>query len=290
MILKEAFNATRKTFADNAIEDPDIEARLLLRHVLQFNPVQYYLSMEHELDEHEITTLDLLTKRRVKKEPLAYILGHREFYGLDFLVNNSVLIPRPESELLVDEILKRTDKKQPYTVADIGTGCGAIAIAIAKNLPGSKIYATDISSQALEIASINIHQHSVTDKVYLLQGNILEPLPTSVDFIVANLPYVKDSDWTALASEIKLYEPASSLIGGIDGLDKIREILRVADTKLKPHGVILLEIGCDQGSAVCHIAEGYLPDAAVTVIHDLSGLDRVVCIELSESHVSAYSS
>ena len=151
--------------------------------------------------------------------PAAYITGHREFYGLDFAVNSSVLVPRPETELLVEKALELARERSLSTIADIGTGCGAIAVSLAVNLPQTRIYATDISAPALEVALSNCRKHGVTDRVTLLEGDMLAPLPEPVDLIVANLPYVREPEMTGVNT--LGFEPPLALNGGPDGLDKI---------------------------------------------------------------------
>lgn len=281
MTLKEALGHAQQTLAWHGIDDPRIEAELLLRHVLGLSRAQLYLRLEQELDHQDAATFDFLIKRRVQGEPAAYIVGHREFYGLDFLIVPKVLIPRPESELLVEKALEFINGERPCLIADVGTGCGAIAIAIAKRLPQARVYATDISAEALEIAQANCQKHAVANQVHLFNGDLLDPLPEPVDLIIANLPYVKDSDWARLASEIRVYEPKLALAGGADGLDRIGQLLAEAGAKLRPGGAILVEIGYAQGPAVLQLARGYFPEAVVGLTADLSGIDRVVSIKTS---------
>lgn len=286
MTVREALSYIQGTLKQHNIDDSYMEAELLIRHILKISREQLYLMLDNNLDVKEVTSLKLLVERRIQREPLAYIVGHKEFYGLDFIVNKSVLIPRPETELLVDKALEFTLKDSPCVIADVGTGCGAIAIALAKYLPLAKIYATDISIHALETASANCQRHAVGNRIQLLNGSLLDPIPEPVDLIVANLPYVKDSDRDKLPAEIRLYEPESALAGGIDGLDSIKELLN-AGTKLHPAGIILAEIGYDQGPAVLHQAKCCFPTAFIELITDLNGIDRVISIRTMESNVSA---
>ncbi len=168
-------------------------------------------------------------------------------------------------------------QQQPL-IADIGTGCGAIAIALAVRLPRAMIYATDVSEPALELAALNCRRHSVADAITLLQGNLTEPLPEPVHLIVANLPYVRDADVGVLATEISAFEPTIALNGGPDGLRLIEKLLGQAHERLVPTGGIILEIAYDQAQAVCDLAGHYLPHAAARVTQDLAGLDRLVAI------------
>jgi release factor glutamine methyltransferase len=220
---------------------------------------------------------------------VAYIRGLKEFYGLEFHVDRRVLIPRPETELLVEKAIewiagkaKRTrgeDAGPAVTVADVGTGSGCIAVSLAVNLPEIQVYAIDPSPQALEVASLNCHRHGVGEGVRLLEGAMLDPLPEQVDAITANLPYVRTRDLALLPRDIRDYEPLFALDGGEEGLDAIWLLLRQAPSHLRPGGTILLEIGCHQGEAVKEIALGHFPGARVRVFKDYAGVERVVAIE-----------
>jgi release factor glutamine methyltransferase len=215
---------------------------------------------------------------------VAYITGHREFYGLNFLVDRRVLIPRPETELLVDEALAwlRGRFGQRLTVADAGTGSGAIAVAIARKYPGGTVYATDASPGALAVAAENAERLGVAGRVMLLEGDLLTPLRVRVDLIVANLPYVREDQmplWCG-ATQVELaFEPFDALCGGPDGLDVIRRLLQQAPQYLNPGGAVMLEIGADQGHAAEALAKEAFPQARVRVKKDLAGLDRLVVIE-----------
>lgn len=167
---------------------------------------------------------------------------------------------------------------QSCLIADIGTGCGAIAIALALHLPQARIYATDISATALEVAESNCRKHKVRNRVRLLQGDLLEPLPEPVQLIVANLPYISESEMPKLPLEISMFEPQLALAGGKDGLTQIRRLLSQAGSKLLSGVAVLLEIGYDQGPAVKDLVHKCFPTAKVSVLTDLSGLDRVVTI------------
>jgi release factor glutamine methyltransferase len=206
------------------------------------------------------------------------MLKHWEFYGIDFYIDQRVFIPRPETELLVEETItsaSRYIQRGSITIADIGTGSGVIAITLALTLPQAKIYATDISGIALQVAEINCQCHKVTNQVKLLQGNLLEPLPEPVDIIVANLPYIKDSDLEMLRPEIINFEPTAALAGGEEGLDKIRTLLIQIPGKIYSGGCILMEIGQGQAQTITSLITGYLPKSSIKLIPDLSGIDRV---------------
>jgi release factor glutamine methyltransferase len=216
--------------------------------------------------------------RRLDDEPTAYILGYREFYGCDFLVDASVLVPRPETELLVEKALEIARKHRLSVVAEVGTGCGAVAISLALELPHARVYATDISASALKVARANSRKHGVSDRVRLLNGDLLDALPEPVEMVVANLPYVRESDLPRSGPVSR--EPRLALDGGTDGLDKIRRLCIQAKVVPGSGGYLLLEIGEGQARAVSTFLYDLFPPALVEVTLDLSGIDRVVSVTL----------
>ncbi|MBA7545770.1 Release factor glutamine methyltransferase [subsurface metagenome] len=276
MTLKQALGRAREILVADNIEEAPLESELLLRHALNISRVQLYLDLNHELSPEQEETFWHLIERRLSHEPTAYILGHREFYGLDFYVDPSVLIPRPESELLVEKALKLAQNHTISTIAEVGTGCGAIAISLAINLPQAKIYATDISASALEVALFNCQKHGVVDRICLLAGDMLDHLPEPVDLIVANLPYVKESEINAAG-----FEPLVALNGGSDGLGKIHQLCHQVGDKLRPEGCLLLEIGQEQERTVTTLLRSLFPSTEIEVAPDLSGIDRVISLRLT---------
>jgi release factor glutamine methyltransferase len=276
--LKQTFSHAREILTANNIEDSTLESELLLRHTLKISRVQLYLDLDYELNSKEEVTFWHLIERRLSGEPAAYIIGHREFYGFDFYVDPSVLIPRPESELLVEKALKLAQNRTMPAIAEVGTGCGAIAISLALNLPQTKIYATDISASALKVALFNCQKHGVVNRICLLQGDMLNPIPEPVDLIVTNLPYVKESELPPVYSAN--FEPLLALNGGSDGLEKIRRLCRQANNKLYPDGYLLLEMGQGQRRAVTTFLRSLFPSAKIEVTPDLGGIDRVVSLTL----------
>lgn len=266
----------RETLTANRIEDAGLEAEVLLRHTLSFDRVQFYLQQDRELSAEENENFRQSLRRRLNNEPTAYITGHREFYGRDFYVDNNVLIPRPESELLVETALGLAANYPIHTIADIGTGSGAIAISLALSLPKTRIYAADISPAALRVAQINCRKHGVTDLVQLLQGDLLDPLPELVDIIVANLPYVREEELSGVNTWH--FEPSTALNGGYDGLETIRRLGTQAASKLRPGGALLLEIGLGQGEAATAFFRHLFPAADIKLIPDGNGIDRVVSL------------
>jgi len=280
MTVIQTLKRGRAVLDSSHIENPSLEAELLLREVLQIDRVRLYLTTDCELTPEQDDRFWSLIERRLSHEPTAYITGHREFYGLEFYVDPSVLIPRPESELLVEKTLELAHQQRIETIADIGTGCGAIAVSLAKNLPEVKIYATDASTAALEVASTNCRRHGVSHRISLLAGNLLEPLPAPVDLIIANLPYVKKSELPTVNTFP--FEPSRALDGGADGLEKMRQLGSQLDSKLRAGGNLLLEIGLGQSQAVTDFLRRLFPESEIAITPDLSGIERVVSLLLPQ--------
>lgn len=265
--------------SQNGAKSPRLEAEVLLAHHLDLTEAKLYACLDKPLKPGELAGYRKLVERRAGGEPLAYIVGHKEFYGLDFYVDQRVLIPRPETELLVEKALEiAQEMEEDLIVADVGTGCGAIAIALAVHLPDATVYAIDASPAALEVAASNCRCHDVERRVHLLEGDLLAPLSEPVDFVAANLPYVARGEVADLPRKILDYEPLSALDGGADGLAHIRRLLATAGKHLNPKGAILLEIGAKQGPGVVELARRYFPRAAIELIKDYAGLDRVVMV------------
>jgi release factor glutamine methyltransferase len=287
VILREALQSVAQTLRAAEISDASVEAELLLGHVLGISKTQLYTEPERGLASAEIKRLWNLVQRRISHEPTAYILGHCEFYGIDFYVDCRTLIPRPETELLVEKAVELSQRTchpgKQITIADIGTGCGAIAVSLTLALPQAKIYATDISAAALQVAEINCQRHAVSSHMKLLQGNLLEPLPQPVDMVIANLPYIKNYEFKDLSPEIRNFEPTISLAGGEDGLDRIQQMLEQMPGKLNYGACFLLEIGRGQGEMVTSLINSYFPQASIELIPDLGGIERVVKVILMES-------
>jgi release factor glutamine methyltransferase len=277
--LRQALAQARSTLADRNIEEASLEGEILLRHVLGIDRAKLYADLDNNLSIEQEKALNEFLERRKQGEPTPYITGHREFYGLDFIVNRDVLIPRPETELLVELAIKAAKKNGIKEIADIGTGCGAIAVSLAVYLPQVAIYAIDISATALETARANCDKYKVTDRVKLLHGDLLEPLKKPVDMIVANLPYIRQRDLRK--NNLASYEPALALNGGISGLDRIRSLCQQTGQKLNKPGYLILEIGKGQARSVKTIRRKTFPEAAIEVHKDLSGIERAVSLRLT---------
>ena len=263
----------------HGIPDSNLEAEVLLRHILKYDRARFYASLGETVSAENIECALSLTERRISHEPLAHITGHREFYGLDFRITPAVLIPRQETELLVEEALKFAVERGDgnISVADIGTGSGAIAVSLAVNLPQAKVYATDCSEQALATADLNRRRHGVTDRITLLEGDLLAPLPQPVDLIVSNPPYISSDLLSGLAPEVRR-EPRLALDGGKEGLEVINRLLKQSPAKLNAGGSILVEISPEQNTAVSEMAKAQFPVADISHANDLLGLPRCVIV------------
>ncbi len=273
MKLKKALKLTRDLFLLEAIDDPWLEAEVILMHTLEMRREKLYLSWEEELPRDVMPCLAENIGQRLRHKPAAYITQNSEFFGIELQVDERVFIPRPESEVLVSEALSFARGLHSPRIADVGTGSGAIALALALNLPSSLIYATDISTSALQVAKINAQRHKVGN-IYFLQGDLLFPLPEAVDIIVANLPYVREEDFSALPPEVSL-EPREALYGGEDGLGVIS---RMFSQIARPPQLMLVEIGMGQAERTRKIAQKYFPEAGIDLVCDLAGIERVVKI------------
>ena len=278
MTRREALERARELLARHRIEDAALEAELLLRHTLKIDRAQLYTEPDCELKQRHAETYRTFIKRRIKGEPSAYITGHREFFGLDFFVDKSVLIPRPETELLVEQAIIRAKNYRHPVIADVGTGSGAIAVSMARNLPDAEIYAVDISKTALKVAGRNCLTYGVRDRVKLLRSDLLESVPAQVDIIVANLPYVLTADVSLVNTAG--FEPSLALDGGAEGLDVIKRLCQQAKVRLRPGGCLLLEIGLGQSQRTSDILQELYPVANIEIMSDLSGIARVICMTL----------
>jgi release factor glutamine methyltransferase len=284
MTSNKALHLVTNMLSAAKIDDACFEAELLLRHLLGISKAQLYCEPERMLTEEEMINLQYLVKRRLSHEPAAYILRCCEFYGIDFYIDQRALIPRPETELLVEEAIRfahyHSSSGDKLIVADVGTGSGVVAISLAIALPEARIYAMDISASALQVANINCQCHQVNEQVTLLHGDLLGPLPEPVNVIVANLPYIKNGELKTLSPEITNFEPMIALDGGEDGLDRIRSLLDQTLGKIRPQGCLLLEIGQEQEEMVKSLIHNRFPKAMIQLIPDLGGVERVVKVTI----------
>ena len=260
---------------------PRLDAELLLAHVLGWTRARLLAAGREALTPEQQATFGALVARRQNLEPVAYITGYREFYGLEFEVTPATLVPRPETELLVDLALQHvrqrtTGNKQPLRVADIGTGTGCIAVGFAVNYPQARIVAVDLSPAALAVARRNVARHGLAERVMLLEGDLLAPLTVPIDLLLSNPPYVVMDE---IDENVRRHEPHLALDGGAGGLEVYRRLLAQAPAKLAVGGTIMVEIGAWQGAAVAELGGSHFPYACIAIHQDLAGHDRVVVIE-----------
>jgi release factor glutamine methyltransferase len=282
-----ALLAAARRLKETGSDSPQLDSAVLMAHVLGVSKGWLYAHPNRLLTPDEIARFEELVRHRMCQEPVAYLVGFKPFYGLDITVDRTVLIPRPETEILVDRVLEhvRRSVKDGFVpkVADVGAGSGAIAVALAVNVPGLIVYATDVSEDALAIAAQNVWRYGIGDQVQLIPGNLLDAIPEPVDVIVANLPYVASPDLAELAPQVRDYEPVLALNGGPDGLDVFRSFFASLSgprrrDKLCQGGRVYLEIGWNQGDEVRSLAQETFPGADVTVLLDYAGLDRIVLV------------
>lgn len=278
----QALKNIRKIFKDKGIMNPDREAEILLSYFLEMSRSEIYLNSDRILKDIEKTQLEKKIHKRIEKIPLQYITKHQEFMGMDFLVEKGVLIPRPETEILVEEVIRKLKNYKCSRVADLGTGTGIIAVSIAKFIEDVIIYATDISKKSLQIALKNAQKHGCKNKIIFLQGDLFEPFigiikKNSLDGIISNPPYIDSHDFESLPPEIKDNEPKVALSGGIDGLDYYRKIIKKSPQYLKKNGFMALEVGFDQSKIVKEliIKENNF-NQNIEITKDYLGIERVV--------------
>jgi release factor glutamine methyltransferase len=257
------------------IEDARLEAEILLVHALGIKKSDLILNQSLNLDSHNFEYFKAWVERRLKHEPTAYITGVQPFMSLDFFVDRSVLIPRPETELLVETVLRVTGHESRITIADIGTGSGCIAISLAKHLPNIAVIGIDSSAKAIEIAKKNAEKHKVSGRCNFIAGNIFETLKEKVNFIVSNPPYVPSKQIDKLQPEVKNWEPRSALDGGQDGLDYVRKIIEKSPDHLTtaPPGSLFIEFGFNQSEEIKRLAE--TANYSVEIIGDYSRIPRI---------------
>ena len=272
-LLITANHQLEQAFATQEVAS-HFEAELLLAHILQ-QPRSYLRAhSEQEVTPAHAQQFAELIKRRSRGEPIAYILGKQEFWSLEFTVTRDTLIPRPDTELLVETTLELLPKEEKITIADLGTGSGAIAIALAHERPQWQFYAIDESEEALQIAQMNAEKHKATN-ITFAHGHWCAALPKDLlfDVIVSNPPYIAEDEWSQYVAGLQ-YEPKSALTSGQDGLNAIREIIREAKAHLKSGGYLILEHGYNQGPGVCQLLKS-AKYAKIYTIPDLSSKERI---------------
>jgi len=282
--IRELLNVSNDYLNEKQIDSPRLTAEVLLAFQLNINRVKLYLNLDLPLSDSEVSGYRALIRRRIQREPLQYITGVQEFWSLDFQVDPRVLIPRPETELLVEQAKERI-KYAPGTggdlfrILDLGTGSGALAVTLAKEIQGARIWATDISPQAIDLARINAERHKVSDRVEFRQGNLWDPLKDQnviFDLIVSNPPYVSADEYGDLQPEVRDHEPRLALDGGEEGIYYIQKIIEGCANFLKPGGWLLLEMAPGQTKKAIELMKGMKTFEKETRIKDYSHLYRVV--------------
>jgi release factor glutamine methyltransferase len=270
------------------IEEPKIEAQVLLQHVLGQSRAWIYQHPDSEMGATALGELNRLVEARRAGEPLAYLVGAREFFGRPFFVDPRVLVPRPETEELLERAMAYARGMRPechrnVRIVDVGAGSGILAVSLAVEIPEAIVYGIDRSIDALAVARQNVARHGVAARVRLIQSDLLEGLTGRFDLIVANLPYVPSAEVESAAPEVRR-EPRLALDGGPDGLGQIRRLLHQAPAHLSPSGGLFMEIGWNQGAEVVRLAREAFPNRVVTLHPDLAGRDRVVAVTPSERY------
>lgn len=284
--IKSLLQKGVEILGDGEYLNPLLDSQMILCFVLNVDKIYLYTHSNDEISDEDVDKFLKLIKKRSERYPLQYIIGKQEFMGLDFFVKEGVLVPRPDTEILVESIINLVDSgyfndKETINIVDIGTGSGAITLSLAYYIENSFVYSVDISDIPIEVATINSENLLLQEKVKFLKGSLLEPLKIerlekSVDILVSNPPYIPSKDIDDLQVEVSKYEPRLALDGGVDGLDFYREIISKSEEYLSDNGVIAFEIGYDQGKDIKNllIQQNIFKD--IEIIKDLSGLDRVV--------------
>lgn len=267
----------RDRFREAGLATPELDARLLAQAAFDIDAMALIRRERDVLPEEWRVALERFAQRRLAGEPVSRIIGRREFWGLDFELNSATLDPRPETEMLVADLVAFGQSRPELHFIDLGTGSGAIAIAALAALARATGYVVDISAEALDMARRNARRHGVEDRLTLLQGSWWQAVPPELTFdvIVSNPPYIASASILGLAPEVRVFDPQAALDGGFDGLDAYRQIAAQAARRLRPGGIFLLEIGATQGEIVAKMVNraGF---SKVEVLRDLAGLDRVV--------------
>jgi len=280
--IQKLLNWITEYLINKDIDSPRLSAELLISHVTGLKRIELYTQFDRQVPQQQLNQLHELVKRAGEHEPVAYLTGKTEFYSLELDITSDCMIPRPETELLVQRAIEflRTRTGIQY-VCDLCTGSGCIAVAIAKNFMNARVTATDIFAAALEVAARNVEKHRLNEHIQLLCGDLFEPVIQQLDgcqfdLIVCNPPYVSTDEYEKLEKNVKDYEPKSALYAGTDGLDVYRRLIIKADDFLKPGAALMLEIGYAQGSAVKELLEQTGVFAEVKIEKDFHNNDRIV--------------
>lgn len=272
---------TGQYFNDKGVDNPRLDAEVLLSHILGKDRLYLYVHFDQPLNKAELAAFREAVKKRVMHLPVAYITGHKEFMGLDLAINARVLIPRPDTEILVETALHYLKGADKPDIVDLGAGSGAIIVSMLVKIPAAAGVAVDISAEALTVVQANAVKHQVSERLTIKQGDLFAPVAGQVfDAILSNPPYIPDRDIAVLAPEVQR-EPRLALAGGKDGLDFYRRIVDKGPAYLKPGGFVALEVGIDQAQAVAAMAEQSDCLKVDRIVKDYAGIDRVVVLVAS---------
>lgn len=276
--VRRVLDWTVKHLKKHGSETPRLDAEILLAHSRGCQRIDLYVHFDEPLTEDERAMMRDLVQRRAQAEPVAYLVGHREFFGLDFRVTRDVFIPRPDTETLVMELLERAKPLEEPRILDVCTGSGCISVAAAVNLPAARIMAVELSEAALAIAQENAARHEVSERIRFLQGDLFAPFADDnrFDVIASNPPYIAESEIASLQADVRQHEPRLALDGGPAGLVIIRKLVEQGIERLVPGGSLLMEIGSEQAEAVTQLLQDHGGYTDIGVRNDLGGRARVV--------------
>jgi len=285
--FSQLFHEAVDRLSQAGISNAKREALWIVEEALGVSRLQIHAYGEESIDSEQYHRAISLIERRASQEPLQYVLGTQEFFGLDMAVGPAVLIPRPESVLLVEEVIAHLRSHPQPVIVDVGTGSGCLAISVARALTRAVVIASDRSLSALQIAIKNALKHDVRSQILWLVGDLLAPLLSNrlagkVTAIIANLPYISHNEWDRLSPDVKDFEPRLALDGGPDGLDVYRRLLKEAPSILAPGGVVCLEVGIGQADCLCEEIASSKFFHVMKVQSDMQGIPRMVCLQLVE--------
>ena len=278
MTIRQTIRDAERRLGQKGILSPGLDAEILLASCLEMDRTGLFRDMDRPITPREMQSFNGFVERRLRGEPVAYIVGRKEFWSLDLKVSPAVLVPRPETEILVQVVLE-TARRLGYAaprILEIGTGSGAISVALARELISARIVATDLSLEALGIARENAAIHDVAGRIFFLACNLLEPFRGTFDMIVSNPPYVSEAEYATLARDVALYEPREALVAGPEGIEFHRRIAEGARERLRPGGWLLMEMGAEQRAALTRILEETQIYDDIRFQADYACLNRVV--------------
>jgi len=282
--IVEALQKAAESLSAHNVPDARLDAELLLRHVLGKDRAWLFVHMQDRLDDQAQRSYERIIDRRKLREPLQYITGSQEFWGVPLTVTPDVLIPRPETEFVVEAALKAVSGITTPVIVDLCTGSGCIAISLAKELPKARIFATDRSDRAVHVAQENARQNDVADRIRFLEGDLFEPVEEMdirgrIDVIVTNPPYVRSGDLTTLQPEVRDFEPEMALVAGPEGTEVAERIIHQAPGYLKLGAPLIMEMGIGQTAALRKILESTHKFGSIEIVRDLAGIERVITAE-----------